>query len=165
MITSFDKEVFDLSGQMNAVALNKVDIINSDDSIKVYIPKIMANIQKGEPKKTKVPINGKTVFKNANNYPANTSRILLEKNYLETNLNASSNIDDLDNTSKTIINELNSTIKKFASVNNLQSINTDKNMSYTINENNELRVEFLNSKLDKLSFTIMDKTKADKELI
>ena len=49
MITSFDNNVFNVTGQMNAITLNDINVLNKNEKIKVYIPKVMVNIDKGEP--------------------------------------------------------------------------------------------------------------------
>ena len=164
MISSIESQVYDLTGQMNAIALNKINALDESAKIKVYIPKIMANIEKGSPEIKKLQTKGKGVFKNANKKPSLThTAIIYEKNYFETNLNASSNIDDLSSTSKQLMKEINESIQKLAAVNDLQSVSQSKKMSYIINQNTELRVEFLNGKINRLAFTTMDKTKSGKE--
>ena len=60
---------------------------------------------------------------------------------------------------------MNESIQKLASANELIGIgSTNKTMSYTINKNSEIRVEFLNSKLNKLAYSTIDKTKSNKIL-
>ena len=166
MISSFDNDIFDLSGQMNAIVLKNVNVISSNPVIQVYIPKIMPNISKGEPKITKLQTKGVSIFKNADKKPVLTSHILHEKNYMETKFNASSNIDDLNNASENLLKEINSSIQKLASVNELTDVSgsNNKSLTYTINKNSEIRVEFLNSKLNKLAYSTIDKTNATKNL-
>ena len=109
MITSFNTELYDLTGQMNAIVLNDINILDKKP-IQVYIPKIMPNIPKGEAKISIIRTKGYSVFKNANMRPALTGINIQEKNYFETSFNATSNIDDLDKVTKNIIKELNASL-------------------------------------------------------
>lgn len=164
MITSFNNEVYNMTGQMNALAVNTSNILNETEKLKVYIPKVMINIEKGEPVIKKLQTKGYSVFKNANKKPTLSSPILNEKNYFETNFNASSNVDDLNSTSINILNEINQSINELAIKNNLTGVNVNKKMNYYIKKDTELRVEFLNGKINRLAFTTMDKTKTKKDL-
>ena len=137
---------------------------NDKTKLQVYVPRVMANIKKGTPAITKLPTKGYSVFKNEGKIPKMTNVILQEKNYLETDFNASSSIDDVANSSNNLIGEINSAFHDFASKNRLSSTSINKKIKFTIRKNTELRVEFLNGKLNKLAYTLMDKSKTSKEL-
>lgn len=163
MISSFNKEIFDLTGQMNAVVLNKINAVD-DNHIKVHIPKIMPNISGGEPRISITQTKGYSVFKNANKRPAISGSVIREKNYFETKINAVSNIDDLNIITEKIIKEINESLKEFANKNDLYNIERNKKLKYEIQKYTNIRVEFLNGKLDKLAFTLMDQTDSEKDL-
>lgn len=163
MITSFKNELFDLTGQMNATALNKINAVNGE-TLKIHIPKVMPNIPQGEPQITILQTKGYSVFKNANKKPAISGTVIREKNYFETSFNAVSNVDDLDELTKKLITELNEYVTEFAQRNRLSPISRKKKLKYEIKKYTPLRVEFLNGKINRLAFTIMDQTGSKKEL-
>ena len=163
MITSFNNKLFDLTGQMNAVALNKINAVKNE-TLKVHIPKIMPQIPQGDPQITILQTKGYSVFKNANKKPAISGSIIREKNYFETSFNSVSNIDDLDELTKKLIKELNEYVTEFAHTNLLRPINRKKKLKYEVKKDTPLRVEFLNGKINHLAFILMDQTESKKEL-
>lgn len=164
MITNIDRPLFNINGQMNAVTLNTVDVLQEHTKIKVFIPKVMMNIERGEPKISKLQTKGLSVFKNVNK-PVLTSQLLKEKNYLETDYNAVSNIKDIESTSDILVDNINDTLAEFAFLNGLHNVSNDKTLSYKINSGTDIRVEFLNGKINKLAYTLKESTDTIKELM
>lgn len=163
MITSFNSDLFDLTGQMNATVLNDVNAID-EEVLKVHIPKIMPNIPQGLPKVSPLQTKGYSIIKNANKKPAISGSMISEKNFFETKFNATSNVDDLNEVTKKLLEEIQSTLDQFASQNYLRNIKRKRKLKYEIKKFTPLRVEFLNGKLNRLTFSTMDQTKTKKKI-
>ena len=157
MLSSFDLS-FDLSEELNATVLKKTEITDSDSSLKLYIPTIMANIKKGTPDVSILTTNGKGVFKNANKKPALTSNKLYEKNYMEASINKDSNSGDIDSAVNMVTSYIKSSID--SSVHNIST----KNVKYTINKGSTVRACFLNGKTSKLSYSLTNESSTTKKL-
>lgn len=163
MITSFNSDIFDLTGQMNATVLNDVNAVD-EEVLKVHIPKIMPNIPQGLPKVTPLQTKGYSLFKNANKKPAISGSMISEKNFFETKFNSTSNVDDMNELTKKLLEEIKENFDLFASRNRLSTIQRKRKLKYKIKKFTPLRVEFLNGKLNRLTFNTMDQTKTEKKL-
>lgn len=131
-MSSFDLK-YDFSEEMNGYVLEDSRLNNSNKGVKLYIPTVMNGIQKGEPTLSVLKTSGKGVFCNSGRLPITTSQVLREQNYLESDMNTSSIVNDLEST--------------------VRSLTKDKSsLSYTIKKDSIVRTQFLNNKVSKLSF-------------
>ena len=141
MMSSFDLK-YDFSEEMNGYVLQDSSLTSTNQTVKLYIPTVMNGIQKGDPTLSILRTNGKGIFCNSSKMPVLTSPVLKEKNYLESSINTSSNINDLDSTIRSLTKD-------------------QKYVSYTIKKGSTVRAEFLNSKISKLSFKTTKDTKTN----
>lgn len=140
MISSFDLK-YDFSEEMNAIVVENSELNSNYQRVKLFIPTIMNGIQKGDPTISILSTLGKSVFCNADKKPILTNPVLREQNYLESSINSTSNVNDLDSTIRSLTNE-------------------EKQISYNIPKNATVRAQFLNGKVSKLSFNTTKETNA-----
>jgi hypothetical protein len=139
--SSFDFK-YDFSEEMNGYVLENANLDKDNQKVKLYIPSVMNGIKKGDPTLSILKTNGKGVFCNSGRLPTLTSSTLKEKNYLESSLNVSSNISDLDVTVRSLTGNM-------------------KYINYNIKKGSIVRTQFLNSKVSKLSFKTTKETKTN----
>ena len=93
MLSSLTAE-YDFTKETLSEIVEKTYEITPNSIVKVYIPTLMPNIQKGDPEISALETNGYGVFKNDGSCrPALTSQILKEQNYLEAKMQNNSNIE------------------------------------------------------------------------
>ena len=144
MISKFEFDL-DLTKEMNATVLEDTDLTGDNTTeLKLYIPLIMANITKGEPKSTSLVTKGNNIFKSVKK-PKITKAILKERNYLETDMNSLDNVGDMSST----VEMLSSSTKK---------------VNYKINKNSTVRAKFLNGKISKLSYSTTSESSTTKSI-
>lgn len=164
MVTNINREIFNLSEETNATVLETVSI-ETDNMLKLYVPRVMPNINMDSPKISILQTGGGSIFKNVVNRPATTGRLIKEKNYLETNFYSDSNVQDLESVSSNLIKEVKNSINDLANTNDLDTISiSDKKMKYTIKKDSQVRVDFLNNKINRLSYKITNNTNYITEL-
>ena len=164
MVTNIYRPIFDFSDTYNATVLETTDI-SHNKVLKVYVAKVMTGIEKGDPKISKFQTNGYSIFANNVNRPAITGRLIKEKNYLESTFNSDSNVNDIENVSFNLVKEIQGTVNKLAIENGLYTIpEENKKMNYTIEKGSQIRVEFLNNKINKLAYNITDNSNYTSEI-
>ena len=104
----------------------------------------MANIKKGEPKTSILPTKGLNVFK-CEKKPKITGIILKERNYMETDMSTTDNVNDMAST----VSMLSSSTKK---------------VNYSIKKDSTVRAKFLNSKISKLSYSTTAESSTSKTI-
>ena len=144
MISSIEFDQ-DFSKEVNGIILESFDAANTD-KVKLYLPNIMPNIQKGKPMISNLTTKGKDAFINKSIKPKLTSSVLRQKNYITAKISANTVAVDLTKS----INQVTSGTKKVA---------------YIINANTTVRAKFLNAKLSKLSFSISNNTSRDVRVV
>ena len=144
MISTYDI-TYDFSEEVNATIMEDTYISKNKNKLRVYIPTLMTGINKAEPHTSIVPTAGKSIFCNApENKPVFKSNILTEKNYIEADMQSNSNFQDIDKITKLLSN---------------------KDLLYKIKKGSNVRVNFLNCKIDKAAYKFTGESDVELELV
>lgn len=144
MISTFEIP-YNFYDEVNAVIMEDTYISKNKNEIRVFIPTLMTGLDKSEPTKSIVPTSGKSIFSNAKeNIPVSRSSILTEKNYIEATMQSSSNFKDIDMITKLL---------------------SDKDLLYKINKGSNVRLNFLNGKIDKAAYKFTGESNVELELV
>lgn len=134
---------FDLEADTKAIILKKKNNPKSGEELKVYVPRVMRGIDKGEPKIKISPIQYRGAFANSSECKPKISSMLREQNYLvgiyQNNANAKPVLkvvyNEDDDIEKTYIPEEEEVRCQFLNGKLGQlRLNTDDNLTYQANE-------------------------------